>query len=97
MYAVQVAALTRKGDGDRSNPVNVRTPGGVPNRPALTLKVIEREPAVTIELEWSKPSQTYGELKGYRLRYGAKDQFLKEVSLKGSHSNTYRINDLKWG
>lgn len=37
-YAVQVAALTRKGDGDRSNPVNVRTPGGVPNRPDLTLK-----------------------------------------------------------
>lgn len=37
-YAVQVAALTRKGDGDRSAPVNVRTPGGVPNRPGLTLK-----------------------------------------------------------
>lgn len=38
MYAIQVAALTRKGDGDRSAPVNVRTPGGVPNRPGLTLK-----------------------------------------------------------
>lgn len=37
-YAVQVAALTRKGDGDRSAPIEVRTPGGVPNRPALTLK-----------------------------------------------------------
>lgn len=37
-YAIQVAALTRKGDGDRSPPVNVRTPGGVPNRPALTIK-----------------------------------------------------------
>lgn len=38
MYSVQVAALTRKGDGDRSAPVNVQTPGGVPNRPALNLK-----------------------------------------------------------
>jgi hypothetical protein len=37
-YSIQVAALTRKGDGDRSTPVNVRTPGGVPNRPALTIK-----------------------------------------------------------
>lgn len=37
-YTVQVAALTRKGDGDRSAPVSVKTPGGVPNRPALTLK-----------------------------------------------------------
>jgi netrin-G3 ligand len=37
-YSVQVAALTRKGDGDRSPPVTVKTPGGVPNRPALTLK-----------------------------------------------------------
>lgn len=37
-YSIQVAALTRKGDGDRSPPVNIKTPGGVPNRPALTLK-----------------------------------------------------------
>ena len=37
-YSVQVAALTRKGDGDRSAPVSVKTPGGVPNRPGLTLK-----------------------------------------------------------
>jgi receptor-type tyrosine-protein phosphatase F len=36
-YSVQVAALTRKGDGDRSSPVLVKTPGGVPNRPALNL------------------------------------------------------------
>lgn len=47
-------------------------------------RVIEREPTVTIELEWSRPSQTYGELQGYRLRYGVKDQILKEVSIKGN-------------
>ncbi|XP_049819624.1 tyrosine-protein phosphatase Lar isoform X2 [Aethina tumida] len=95
-YAIQVAALTRKGDGDRSTPVNIRTPGGVPNRPELTIKIIEREPTVTIELEWSRPSQTYGELKGYRLRYGVKDQVLKEYNLKSNHNN-YRINDLERG
>lgn len=37
-YAVQVAALTRKGDGDRSPPVTIKTPGGVPNRPSLSIK-----------------------------------------------------------
>ncbi len=37
-YAVQVAALTRKGDGLRSKKVVVKTPGGVPSRPDLTLK-----------------------------------------------------------
>ncbi|XP_060521097.1 tyrosine-protein phosphatase Lar isoform X3 [Cylas formicarius] len=96
-YVIQVAALTRKGDGDRSTPVNVRTPGGVPNRPALTLKIIEREPTITIELEWSRPSQTYGELKGYKLRYGIKDQLLKDVHLKGTQTMNYRINDLERG
>nr|CAH7755220.1 unnamed protein product [Callosobruchus chinensis] len=95
-YTIQVAALTRKGDGDRSAPVTVRTPGGVPNRPNLVLKVMEREPTVTIELEWSRPSQTYGELKGYRLRYGVKDQLLKDVVLKATHTS-YRINDLERG
>lgn len=37
-YNIQVAALTRKGDGDRSAPVLARTPGGVPNRPTVNLK-----------------------------------------------------------
>lgn len=37
-YSVQIAALTRKGDGDRSAPVHVRTPGGVPNRPQVNIK-----------------------------------------------------------
>jgi receptor-type tyrosine-protein phosphatase F len=37
-YTVQVAALTRKGDGSRSQPVRVKTPGGVPSRPNIDLK-----------------------------------------------------------
>ncbi|XP_059050774.1 tyrosine-protein phosphatase Lar isoform X3 [Achroia grisella] len=77
-YNVQVAALTRKGDGDRSAPVSVKTPGGVPNRPTVNLKVLEREPIVSIELEWTRPSQTYGDLLGYRLKFGIKDRGLDE-------------------
>ena len=37
-YKIQVAALTRKGDGTRSQPVTVKTPGGVPSRPDVDLK-----------------------------------------------------------
>ena len=37
-YSVQVAALTRKGDGLRSKKIILVTPGGVPSRPDLILK-----------------------------------------------------------
>lgn len=96
-YNVQVAALTRKGDGDRSAPVSVKTPGGVPNRPTVNLKVLEREPIVSIELEWSKPTQTYGDLLGYRLKYGVKDQPLQEINFPGTKVHSYKINDLERG
>ncbi|XP_037294803.1 tyrosine-protein phosphatase Lar isoform X4 [Manduca sexta] len=96
-YSVQVAALTRKGDGDRSPPVSVKTPGGVPNRPNVNLKVLERDPIVSIELEWLKPTQTYGDLLGYRLRYGIKDQPLEEVNFPGTKVSSHRINDLERG
>lgn len=96
-YNVQVAALTRKGDGDRSAPVSVKTPGGVPNRPTVNLKVIEKDPVVSIELEWTKPTQTYGDLLGYRLRYGVKDQPLEEVNFPGTKVHNFKLNDLERG
>lgn len=37
-YQVQVSAITRKGDGERSLPTKVQMPGGVPNKPALIVK-----------------------------------------------------------
>ena len=39
-YLIQIAALTRKGDGARSTPLSVKTPGGVPNRPTIILKYV---------------------------------------------------------
>lgn len=96
-YSIQVAALTRKGDGDRSLPVTVKTPGGVPIRPTVNLKILERDPTVSIELEWERPKQTYGELRGFRLRWGIKDQPLGEEILQGGHSTTKKINDLERG
>lgn len=56
--------------------------------------MLEREPTVSIELEWGRPTQTYGELLGYRLRYGVKDQPLKEQMFKGAMVHSHKINDL---
>ncbi|XP_047359952.1 tyrosine-protein phosphatase Lar isoform X10 [Vespa velutina] len=93
-YSVQIAALTRKGDGDRSAPVHVRTPGGVPNRPQVNIKVLSRDPVV-LELEWMEPTQTYGDLLGFRIRYGIKNQTLKKEFIRGTRQHTYKINDLE--
>ncbi|KAM7354360.1 tyrosine-protein phosphatase Lar isoform 4-T8 [Cochliomyia hominivorax] len=95
-YSIQAAALTRKGDGDRSPAVIVKTPGGVPVRPTVSLKIMERDPTVSIELEWERPAQTYGELRGYRLRWGIKDQPLKEM-LMGPHETKKPFKDLERG
>lgn len=46
-YEVQVAALTRKGDGDRSKPVHVTTPGGVPSKPQVTVRYDSHHPPNT--------------------------------------------------
>ncbi|XP_032669119.1 tyrosine-protein phosphatase Lar isoform X6 [Odontomachus brunneus] len=92
-YSVQVAALTRKGDGDRSVPVHIKTPGGVPNRPQVNVKVLSRGPDV-LELEWATPTQTYGSLLGYRIRYGIKNQTLKEQFIDNMNQHTYKITDL---
>lgn len=96
-YSVQVAALTRKGDGDRSNSQTVKTPGGVPIRPVVNLKVLERDPTVSIELEWERPAQTYGELRGYRVKWGVKDHNKLQEEMLGAHLNTKRIKDLERG
>ncbi|XP_038108964.1 tyrosine-protein phosphatase Lar isoform X4 [Culex quinquefasciatus] len=96
-YAVQVAALTRKGDGDRSAQIIIKTPGGVPVRPTVNLKILERDPTVSIELEWERPKQTYGELRGYRVKWGVKEQPLTEETMLGPHTLTKRITDLERG
>lgn len=96
-YSVQVAALTRKGDGDRSIAITIKTPGGVPIRPVVNLKVLERDPTVSIELEWERPSQTYGELRGYRLRWGIKDHKLHEEFIQGQHVHIKKIKELERG
>lgn len=72
-YSVRVSAVTRKGDGNRSRSQRIRTMGGVPTRPEVLLRLVQDEPLMSVEVQWSKPNQTYGNLEGYRLRFGRTD------------------------
>ena len=47
-----------------------------------------------LELEWGQPTQTYGSLLGYRIRYGIKNQTLKEEFIEDTRQHTYKITDL---
>ena len=54
---------------------------------------MSKDPDV-VELEWSQPTQTYGDVLGYRIRYGIKNQTLKEEYIPGNRQHTYKITDL---
>jgi len=57
----------------------------------MSCRVLEREPKVNIELEWTRPTNTYGELLGYKLRYGIRGQEMFEIMMT---ENKRRITDL---
>ena len=42
-------------------------------------RLIKKDPKITMDIEWTKPVETYGELKGYRVRYGLRGQRLTEI------------------
>lgn len=58
--------------------------------------MLERDPTVSIELEWERPVQTFGELRGYRVRWGIKDQKLLETML-APETVLKNIKDLERG
>lgn len=95
-YSVQVAAVTRKGDGSRSRQKTARTHGGVPTRPELTAR-IHTEDSLRVELHWSRPNHTYGELLQYRLRYGRMDGGALEEREIGPMDQHFTIENLARG
>ncbi|KAI1290100.1 Tyrosine-protein phosphatase Lar [Halotydeus destructor] len=112
-YAVRVAAVTRKGDGTRSRSQKAKTHGGVPSRPDVLLRLIQDDPKMAVEVQWTKPNHTYGQLLSYRLRYGRVDSQLRdELDISPSEQHTTVIdldpgsryefrmagrNDIGWG
>lgn len=47
-----------------------------------------------MELEWTRPLQTFGELKGYRLKFGPKGGTLREILLEGGQILQHKIQKL---
>lgn len=98
-YQVQVSAITRKGDGTRSTHEIVEMPGGVPNKPALLVNgtVNAYTGKLSVNVEWSSPTETYGEIKGYRLKYGPRGEQLDTITLEGPSMLQKTLNDLQRG
>ncbi|KAG8188904.1 hypothetical protein JTE90_014959 [Oedothorax gibbosus] len=96
LYSVQVAAVTRKGDGTRSRVKTQKTLGGVPTRPELSAQLIQDEPSLVAQLQWSRPTNIYGQLVSYKLRYGRHDASMEENTINPL-DQVYQIPNLDRG
>ncbi|XP_071800264.1 receptor-type tyrosine-protein phosphatase F-like isoform X1 [Asterias amurensis] len=66
-YSIEIAAYTIRGDGERSRPKVVQTPGQVPGRPkAFAVEMLESGEYYG---HWEAPDSTHGDLKMYKLSY----------------------------
>ncbi|CAH1774763.1 unnamed protein product [Owenia fusiformis] len=72
-YQFQVAAYTRKGDGQRSRGRTIKTKGAVPSKPTeLTLELTQTDPPV-VSVMWESPEKPYGVINNYKVEYRRKD------------------------
>jgi len=98
-YSIQVAAVTRKGQGSRSRNEKIRTLGGVPSKPYLHLSITsENDFTVNIEATWNRPNHTYGQLLGYRLKYRLLDSTPEYVTKELNYDESnYQIREANKG
>lgn len=57
------------------------------------IRVIKQDPII-LELEWARPSEPAGDLIGYRVKYGIKNQTLKAEYIRDIHQFTFKIKDV---
>ena len=50
-----------------------------------------------MDIEWTKPVETYGTLKGYRVRYGRRGGKLTEILITDADVQHQEISDLEKG
>lgn len=96
-YAVQVAAVTRKGDGTRSKAANLRTFGGVPTKPEVFISFVKDDPQMCVKVNWNKPNNTYSQLLEYKLRYGRLDSTVREEIIMPSSESSKTLDNLERG
>ena len=51
----------------------------------MNLQLTQEEPNLLVQIQWTRPAHTYGQLLSYRLRYGRTD---------GAHLEELEINPL---
>lgn len=59
--------------------------------------MLTTETSVTVELEWTRPTQTFGELQGYRVKYGPRNGQMEEIILEGQKIQKHKIQKLGKG
>ncbi|XP_069784900.1 receptor-type tyrosine-protein phosphatase delta-like isoform X13 [Narcine bancroftii] len=93
-YSITVAAYTTKGDGVRSRSKLVVTKGSVPNKPTLSVHLLQEG---TVGLEWQPPSETFGQLLGYQLHLGCVDVSPLRTLEFSDHERQYVLHHLNKG
>nr|XP_046909116.1 tyrosine-protein phosphatase Lar-like isoform X4 [Dermatophagoides farinae] len=96
-YSVQVAAVTRKGDGTRSRAVNVKTAGGVPTKPEIFISFLKDDPRMSVKVYWTRPNQTFSQLLEYKLRYGRVDDTVRDEVIMPATETLKIIENLERG
>ncbi|KAG0721326.1 Tyrosine-protein phosphatase Lar [Chionoecetes opilio] len=66
--------------------------------PCLTIGTVDgRTGKLAVKVEWSPPTETYGEIKGYRLKYGPRGEQPETITLEGPSMLQKTLNDLQRG
>ncbi|CAL4124379.1 unnamed protein product, partial [Meganyctiphanes norvegica] len=86
------------GEEGRSKPQKVGMPGGIPTKPKLHINgTLNYYGKLSVYVQWDKPQETYGDLLGYRLRYGPKGDQLSTVTFEGELINDKTLEDMQRG
>jgi hypothetical protein len=60
----------------------------------MPYRVLDEGPGLAIELQWSRPTQMYGDVQGYRVIYAAKELNIRGEVLKPAHVHSHIFQDL---
>ena len=53
--------------------------------------------SITMDIEWTKPVETYGDLTGYLVKYGKRGQKLTEILITDKDVQHQQISNLEKG
>jgi receptor-type tyrosine-protein phosphatase F len=59
--------------------------------------LVKKEPDITMDIEWTKPVETYGDLLGYVVRYGRRGQTLTAIKIIDKDVQHQEISHLEKG